>query len=102
MLDAGGPMVGIFEHCSYEHDIVRLKSGDALVIYSDGVTDAGTTPEAEDIDDAFGQERLESVIMANASLSADELLNTIAGEVTQYAAGSKQFDDITLIVMKVK
>ena len=102
MLEKGGPMVGIFEHCSYEHDIVALQSGDALVIYSDGVTDAGTTPESENMDDAFGQQRLESVIVANAALSAGALLDVISSEVAQYTAGGKQFDDITLVVMKVK
>ncbi len=40
--------------------------------------------------------------MANASLSADALLNAISDEVTRYVGDGKQFDDITLIVMKVK
>ena len=101
MLGKGGPMVGMFEHCSYDHDIVDLQSGDALVIYSDGVTDAGTTPESEDMDDAFGQERLESVVVANAALPAEALLEAISSEVARYTAGGKQFDDITLVVMKV-
>jgi len=82
--------------------MVILKPSDALIIYSDGVTDAGTTPESETFDEAFGQERLESMLMANANLSADALLDTIFNEVTQYAAGSEQFDDITLIVIKVE
>ena len=98
MLDKGGPMVGMFEDCIYDHGIVDLKSGDALVIYSDGVTDAGS----EDMDDAFGQERLESVVVANAALPARGLLDAISSEVTRYTAGGKQFDDITLVVMKVK
>ncbi len=102
-LDEGGPMVGIFEYSSYEQEIMELKSEDALIIYSDGVTDAGTTPESVSFeDDAFGQERLEAVIVANASLSADKLLDAISGEVTRHAGSSKQFDDITLIAMKVE
>lgn len=101
MLNEGGPMVGMFEHCTYDHGIVDLRPGDALVIYSDGVTDAGITMESDDEDDAFGQDRLESLVVANATLTASELLDVISSEVTQYAAGGKQFDDITLIVMKV-
>ena len=102
MLEAGGSVVGLFEYWNYEQDIIELRSKDALIIYSDGVTDAGTTPESENFDDAFGQERLESMLLANANLPAEALLDTIFNEVTQHAAGSEQFDDITLIVMKVE
>lgn len=102
MLDTGGPMVGMFEHCNYDHDIIELRPEDAIVIYSDGVTDAGTTPDSETFDDSYGQERLEAAVINNSQLPADDLLKTISNEVIQYTAGNKQFDDITLIVMKVK
>lgn len=103
LLETGGSVVGIFEHFSYDQETIELKSEDALVIYSDGVTDAGTTPESVDFEaDAFGQERLETVIAANATLQASALLDAISGEVTRHAGSSKQFDDITLIVMKVE
>jgi serine phosphatase RsbU (regulator of sigma subunit) len=102
MLETGGPLVGIFEHSSYDQETIELRPKDALVIYSDGVTDAGTTPESVSLEDAFGQKRLEAAIAANASLPAGALLDAIADQVTRYASGSKQFDDITLIVMKVE
>jgi serine phosphatase RsbU (regulator of sigma subunit) len=103
LLETGGSVVGIFEHFSYDQETIELRPKDTLVIYSDGVTDAGTTPESVSFEeDAFGQQRLEAAIVANASLPADALLNAISKEVTHYASGSKQFDDITLIVMKVE
>jgi sigma-B regulation protein RsbU (phosphoserine phosphatase) len=103
LLEEGGPMVGILEHSSYEQETIELRPEDALVIYSDGVTDAGTTPESLTFEeDAFGQERLEASVVRNASLPADALLDALSGEVAQYASGSKQFDDITMIVMKVE
>jgi serine phosphatase RsbU (regulator of sigma subunit) len=102
-LEEGGPLVGIFEYSSYEQEIIDLRQNDALVIYSDGVTDAGTTPESGSFEeDAFGQERLEETIVANAKLSANDLLDAISNEVVRHAGGGKQFDDITLIVMKVE
>jgi sigma-B regulation protein RsbU (phosphoserine phosphatase) len=101
-LDTDGQPVGIFEDSSYFQDTIKLQSNDALIIYSDGVTDAGITLESADPEDCFGQERLESVIMANAALSANELLDAISTEVIRYAGDGKQFDDITLIVMKVE
>ena len=102
LLETGGSVVGIFEHFIYDQETIELRPEDALVIYSDGVTDAGTTPESISFDDAFGQRRLEAAIVANASLPAGALLDAISGEVTRYAGASKQFDDITLIVMKVE
>ena len=102
LLETGGPIVGGFEQCSYEQETIKLQPKDALVIYSDGVTDAGATPEAPNPEDAFGQERLEAAIVANASLPASALLDAISDAVTRHASGNKQFDDITLIVMKVE
>ncbi len=102
LLEVGGPLVGIFDDSSYDQETIRLQSEDVLVIYSDGVTDAGTTPESLNLDEAFGQERLEATILANASLPANAILDAIVKEVTRYVGSSKQFDDITLIVVKVE
>lgn len=102
LLETGGPMIGLFEPCSYEQEKIKLHSDDILIIYSDGVTDAGTTIESENQDDAFGYERLASLIKNNVNLSANELVKAISDEVIQYVGGNKQFDDITLIVMKVE
>jgi serine phosphatase RsbU (regulator of sigma subunit) len=102
LLKVGGPLVGIFDDSSYDQETIRLQSGDVLAIYSDGVTDAGTTPESLNFDDAFGQERLEAAVLANASLPANAILDAIFKEVTRYVGSNKQFDDITLIVVKVE
>jgi sigma-B regulation protein RsbU (phosphoserine phosphatase) len=103
LLEKGGSPVGMLEYWNYEQDTVELQPEDVLVIYSDGVTDAGTTPESVNLEeDAFGQKRLEEAVVANASLPANALLDTISDAVTRHASGNKQFDDITLIVMKVE
>ncbi|MDQ1329387.1 MAG: phosphoserine phosphatase RsbU/P [Candidatus Poribacteria bacterium] len=100
LLETGGTVIGIFDDSVYEQETVKLQSNDVLVIYSDGVTDAGIDQETGSENDAFGQQRLEEVIVANVSLPAEELLKSINDEVTKYAHKLKQFDDITLIVIK--
>jgi len=100
LLKTGGTVVGLFDDSVYEQETIKLQSNDVLVIYSDGVTDAGIDPEIDDENAGFGQQRLEDIIIANASLPADELLKSISDEVTRHAYNTKQFDDITLIVMK--
>ena len=102
LLEVGGTFIGMFEQCSYSQATISLQSRDVLVIYSDGVTDAGTSADTDEPDDAFGQERLETIIATHSTLSADALLDRIIAEVTGYANRQKQFDDITLIVMKVE
>jgi len=102
LLETGGPAVGMLEQCSYEQETVELQTNDTFVIYSDGVLDAGITPEVGDPEYGFGQERLEAAIVKNAALPAKALLDTISNEVKRYASGIKQFDDITLIAMKVE
>jgi len=102
-LDVGGIPVGVFDNFSYEQETIELRPDDVMVIYSDGVTDAGTTQESITFEeDAFGQERLQSLITSNASLKSNEILNAISDEVKRYTGDSKQFDDITLIVTKVE
>jgi sigma-B regulation protein RsbU (phosphoserine phosphatase) len=102
LLEIGGPAVGMLEQCSYEQETIELQTNDILVIYSDGVIDAGIIPEIGNPEDGFGQERLEAAIVKNNNLSANALLGEISNEVTRYASGIKQFDDITLIIMKVE
>jgi len=100
LLETGGTVIGLFDNSVYEQETLKLQTDDLLVIYSDGVTDAGVDSETDVEGTGFGQQRLEDIILANATLSAEELLNSINDEVTKYARNTKQFDDITLIVIK--
>ncbi|MEK7395371.1 MAG: SpoIIE family protein phosphatase [Candidatus Poribacteria bacterium] len=101
LLETGGLAIGSFEYSNYDQDVVYLKPKDILFIYSDGVTDAGATIESVSFDDSFGQKRLEEVVMANADLEPNLILESISNEITNYASGNSQFDDITMIIMKV-
>jgi sigma-B regulation protein RsbU (phosphoserine phosphatase) len=76
---------------------VDFLSGDALVCYSDGVTDA-LAPDGS----FYGLERLMTVVANAADKSADGLAETIIAEVDGFRAGTPQPDDMTLLVMKVQ
>lgn len=101
-LETGGQAIGSFEYSNYDQDVVYLRPKDILVIYSDGVTDAGATIESLSFDDSFGQKRLEEAIIANADLEPNLILESISNEITDYASGNSQYDDITMIIMKVQ
>jgi len=95
-LDVGGTLVGMFSDMSYEDGIVQLHSGDALVMYTDGITEASNLRG-----ELFSEEHLHKIIRECTSLNAHELLNAIRREVNDFSMGVPQQDDMTLVVVKV-
>jgi phosphoserine phosphatase RsbU/P len=94
-LSAGGPVLGVFPEAAYEQDQTHLCSGDRLVLYTDGVTEARSGADEE-----FGEERLLSAILDNRACSAPALEARLSGIVASFAGDSLQ-DDATLIVVAV-
>jgi len=90
-------LLGAFDFVEYKPKQTRLRAGDVVVMYTDGVT------EAVDADNQmFGEERLEKLVKESVSLSAEEIKQLILDEVLSFTAGLPQGDDITLIVLKMK
>ena len=96
LLTAGGIMAGMMEDAFFEKDTVTLNEGDILVFYTDGVTDASNQQE-----EFFGEERFFQLVKEHCSLSAAELMDKIYSKITDFSAGAPQFDDITMIVLKI-
>jgi sigma-B regulation protein RsbU (phosphoserine phosphatase) len=83
-------VLGVFKEWSSEESVVDLAPGDTLVLFSDGVTEAGVETEAE-----FGDDGLLAVIRANQGASAETLVNAIISAV----AGEKE-DDVTVVAIR--
>jgi len=96
-LEAGGPPVGIFSQSQYRSEHVLLHDGDVLVAYTDGVVEA-LNPQQEE----FGEEQLSDIVRSSLSLSAAEICKRITERLQAFVAKSPQWDDITLVIMKVK
>ena len=94
-LHDGGPVLGLFQDVSFNEGIATLQSGDVLVAYTDGVTEAENAAQEE-----FGEERLREAIAVSANGSAKDILNHLTVEVAAWSKGVRQHDDITLIVLK--
>jgi sigma-B regulation protein RsbU (phosphoserine phosphatase) len=91
-----GAAVGLIEDPSYRDESLSLGSGDLLVLYTDGVTEA-TDPLGE----FFGPERLTSLVAENTSLSAHDLVHAIRDGLQDFAQGAAQADDVTIVVLRV-
>lgn len=94
-LKDGGAVLGVFPEWTYEQAAVALESGDRLVLFTDGVSEAVNARDEE-----FGEERLAQLISALRDRGAHELKNRILQTVSSFTGGRAQ-DDATLVVVAV-
>ncbi|MFQ5824920.1 MAG: GAF domain-containing SpoIIE family protein phosphatase [bacterium] len=95
-LEEGGLILGMMPNISYKSESVKLKSGDCLIMFTDGVSEAMNAKEEE-----FEEKRIEACVLENFQLSAEDILQKIITSVKQFTSGQPQTDDITLLTMKV-
>jgi sigma-B regulation protein RsbU (phosphoserine phosphatase) len=94
-LELGGVALGVIAKGQYKQGEVKLQSGDRLVLFTDGVTEA-VSPQ----DEEYGENRLLDLLMENHGLGAEELQKKILSTVTEFSGGNLR-DDATLIVVAV-
>lgn len=95
LLDTGGLLLGPFPETTYSEKQVTLESGDLLVLYTDGVTEAYRDEVGE-----FGLERLQQVLEASAGSSAREICESIVDVVSAFRATERVRDDLTVLVVR--
>ncbi len=95
-LEEGGALLGPLPGWTYEQAEVKLGSGDRIMLYTDGVTEAINSKDEE-----FGEDRLISLLLKNRELCASELQDKILTAVADFSDGHFQ-DDATLIVISVE
>ena len=81
----------------YEIGETRLNAGEALVVYSDGVSEAANLKGEE-----FGMERLSEVVQKNLSASASGLRDKVESSLSMFTQTAPAGDDITLVIVKKK
>jgi sigma-B regulation protein RsbU (phosphoserine phosphatase) len=94
-LTEGGMPLGIVAAGAYEAGKCSLMQGDAVVLVSDGVTEAFNLEGA-----MFEEERLLSAVRASGDFSALQTLQRLIGAVDEFSQGCEQADDISVLVLK--
>jgi serine phosphatase RsbU (regulator of sigma subunit)/pSer/pThr/pTyr-binding forkhead associated (FHA) protein len=94
-LESGGFPLGIIPTAEFELGQTKLNSGDSLVIYSDGVTEANNLKE-----DEFGIERLIEVVGKNIKTSASGMRDKVESSLSAFTQTAPANDDITLVIVK--
>jgi predicted permease len=95
-LKTGGTIIGMFPSANYEEATIDLRSGDVLLAFTDGVTEALNANEEE-----FGEERLKNLVQRLTHLPVQEMTARIAQDIRTWIGDAPQHDDITFVVMKV-
>jgi phosphoserine phosphatase RsbU/P len=95
-LSATGIAMGALEDAPYEQGEVTVNSGDILILYTDGVTEA-----VNDQNEMFEIPRLISTVLENRDRSSKEMIQAIISAVNTFSQKQPQYDDITLMIVKV-
>jgi len=95
-LEATCTVLGLFADWDCEVDERQLTAGDALILYTDGVTESFHEDEEQ-----FGEERLIDALRRHRELPAREMLGAVVNEVQRFSPQEQQ-DDITLIAAKCR
>jgi sigma-B regulation protein RsbU (phosphoserine phosphatase) len=86
----------VFERVTRDYQF-QMESGDCLILYTDGVTEALDTAG-----DEFGVQRMTDCILASAGQGAVAIRKRLTDDLMGFIGNNPQNDDITLIVIRKK
>ncbi len=84
------PAIGMFPDLDLASKCIKLRTGDSLIAFTDGVSDACSVDGS-----SFGEERLLKILVENGPLK--RRLDYLTSELIHHTSGAEQYDDITCI-----
>ena len=90
-------VVGGMDNMRYKDYEFALGSGDALFLYTDGLTEAHN--ESEEL---FGEERMTRALNIDAEVSPEEVIKNVQVEVDKYVGSAERFDDLTMLCLRYR
>ena len=91
----GSPAIGIKSTSKYREDSLKLKKGDYLIVYSDGVSEA-INSEGE----FYGTGRFKDTLIAGKDLSPREMGKNIIAAVNNFVGNNKFYDDLSIVILR--
>jgi sigma-B regulation protein RsbU (phosphoserine phosphatase) len=95
-LPGGGLPVGMIAGSTYEEGLVALRPGDTLVVVSDGIVES-----SNEAGDFWEEESVERALVELAAGELAELPTRLCAEADRFAAGAKQYDDMTIVGLRI-
>src|SRR5215813_8797285 len=90
----GGRVLGLVEQTLYASERMVLAPGEALLLYTDGVTEAMNPSET-----LYSDQRLEQFLGTHRGSAPRQIIGDLIGDVKQFAGGAPQSDDITVLAL---
>jgi sigma-B regulation protein RsbU (phosphoserine phosphatase) len=94
-LNPTGMALGIIEGTKIEEKIVNLNTGDCLLLYTDGLTEAGSQQQ-----EFFGDERVLDVFKINYQSSIQQVIDSIEESVYSFMGSNLLIDDLTMLAIQ--
>ncbi len=95
-LDTEGLILGVKNSVLFEERRIKLISGDVLLFYTDGLTEASNS-EGE----MFGISGVYDHLKAHRHLSADEILDSFHSRIHEFSGSQNLQDDISFVALKI-
>jgi sigma-B regulation protein RsbU (phosphoserine phosphatase) len=88
---------GILFSKTIEEEVIEFEKGDIFVLYTDGFPEAMNTKDQQ-----FGEEEFAKIVEANSNKSAHDLMEVFFKDTLKFIGRAKQYDDMTIVVIKVR
>ncbi len=94
-LDKGGPALGLSRDAVYREEKMALQSGEMLLVYSDGLTEA-----VNEAGEFFGEKRLFDLMPDLRGLPAQKAGDKIVETLQCHVGSARRTDDLSLLIIK--
>lgn len=94
-LEPDGGVLGVHQEFTYSESSAQMESGDLLLLYTDGVTEAFNSRK-----ELFGESRLIEYLKTHRKDDASELLTGLLGELRRFTGKAELDDDLTMIALR--
>jgi sigma-B regulation protein RsbU (phosphoserine phosphatase) len=95
-LETGGSVIGLLPHVPYSEAVLTFEKGDLLLTYTDGISEAMTADDEE-----WGEERMFLTAERLRHSAAADVLRGLFAAADEFTGTAPQYDDMTLLVLKV-
>jgi len=86
----------IFDQEIEETEMI-LNSGDVMLFYTDGISEALNSRREE-----YGEQRMINILNSNYKENASEIINAVHTDVHKHLGSEKRHDDMTMLVLKAE
>jgi len=95
VVDEIGPTLNLVQDADYKSTRIKMKSGDSIVLYTDGVIEIFNNDREE-----FGIERLKNILISSADNTASSIIKNVINSTKEFSQQEYFRDDFTILVIK--